>query len=325
MKFSIALITTPKRIRFFDYCVKILLKQSVLPDEVIIIINGLNNKLTLNYCKEFLKNNLEKISKLRVITVAPSTTVGFCRNLAVKISSGDYIIFIDDDVVLDEKWLENIQKCLIYNPDIISGRVEPLCDFETLTLLNKHPYFGEFISVKNYLFMKFRKRLGSSLYVVKGIRGLWTNNLVIKKEFINKIGNFKKILGYLEYDDIGGEDTELKHRAEKYNPLIIYNHSAIVYHRVSKKRLSINYCFKRAWKHGMLYSIILPLNSVIKGFVYNLISIPWYIITNRMESFLALTRALTLFSSIINFNKRINFLNRRLQSIKNVRTRIVEI
>lgn len=322
---SVCVITIPQRMSFFlNYCLASLTGQTIHPNQLIIIINGSNCEKEILPLKYSLKGLVDRGVKVKIVMVQPQVPLGFCRKLAVDFSDNDYVSFIDDDVIVEKNWLSNVAKSLTYEPDILGGRVEPIDQKLWEHFMKKYPFFIEYLFVKNYLLMKFHKKISDGIYLVNGIRGLWTNNLTIRKDFLKKIGNFRPLLGYLE-DDIGGEDTELKHRAIKNNAKMLYNHFAIVYHKVSLSRLSIRYCFKRAWSHGLLYAVIIPLFSIIKGLVYHSLATIWYFIVDRnKEGFLSFMRALTLLSALLHYRKTSRFLDRRIERLKQVRYEVVD-
>lgn len=323
---AVCVITVPERIPFFiKECFPTLIQQSSYPAQLIIIVNGETSgeeTMSLRVISEELANRGVYV---QIILISPQAPVGFCRKLGVEFSSCKYVTFIDDDVVLEKNWLKNIVKSLPYQPDILGGRVEILDQKFWEPFIRKHPFFVEYIFVKNYLLMKFKEKISQNLYIVSGVRGLWTNNLTIRRDFIKEIGNFRSLLGYLG-DHVGGEDTELKHRAIKKNAKILYNHSAIVYHRISPRRLFIRYCFNRAFSHGLLYAIILPLFSIIKSIGYHLLTIMWYFIADRKkEFFLALMRTLTLFSALLYYRRTNKFLERRIDRLRQVKYEIIKL
>lgn len=322
---SVCVITIPQRMSFFlNYCLASLTRQAIHPNQLIIIINGNNCEKEMLLLKYSLKGLVDRGVKVKIVMVQPQVPVGFCRKLAVDLSDSDYVSFIDDDVIVEKDWLSNVAKSSTYEPDILGGRVEPLDQKFWKHFMKKYSFFIEYVSVKNYLLMKFHRKISDDIYLVSGIRGLWANNLTIRKDFLKKIGNFRPLLGYLE-DDVGGEDTELKHRAIKNKAKMLYNHSAIVYHKVSHSRLSIRYCFKRSWSHGLFYAIIIPLFSIIKGIVYNLLTTVWYFIVDRnKEGFLSFMRALALLSALLHYRRIDRFLDRRIERLKQVRYEVVD-
>ncbi|MEM4000673.1 MAG: glycosyltransferase [Saccharolobus sp.] len=322
---SVCIITTSRRIHFFlHYCLKSLIQQISFPHQLIIIINGEINEEEIIALKEYIKTLATQGVRVKIIAIHPLAPVGFCRKLAVEFSDHEYIAFVDDDVILEKNWLNNIISSLTYEPDIVGGRVEILCQRFWEPLIKKYPFFTEYVSVKNYLLMRFHGKISNNIYLVSGIRGLWTNNLTIRRDFLRKIGNFRSLLGYLE-DDVGGEDTELKHRVIRNNAKILYNHSAIVYHRVTPSRLSIRYCFRRAWAHGPFYAITIPLSSIIKGIIYNSLTTIWYLIIDRnKEGILSLTRTLTLLSALLHYRRTSRFLDRRIKRLKQVRYEVID-
>ena len=326
---GLGVITIPTRVNLFREMLRSIFTGSQLPDEVIIVVNGCpNSSIVLDYVK-LLENVKGRRSGpcIRLICLTENVPVGYCRSLILKHSISEYIAMVDDDVILDPLWVENIKCSLKFKPDIVAGRVEmaPNTSREIIEYLRKRPYYNEFVFVSNYEFIKIRCTLSRDIFLIDGIRGIWTNNMVIKKELVKRIGNFNIILGYYK-DDVGGEDTEFKMRARKSNAIFLYNSSAIVYHVINPERLTFSYIFKRAWHHGLLYSCIFPLRQLIKACVGEFLSIFYYLLKDRRkECFLAITRFISILSALFSIRKRNDFIEKRLSAIRKTKYKIITI
>lgn len=84
-------------------CISSLLKQSMLPDEVIIVDSGYDNCL-----EEILKDKFRyALDKIKYIHVRYSSITAQ-KNLAVEHSTGDILFFLDDDVILHEDYIKEV-------------------------------------------------------------------------------------------------------------------------------------------------------------------------------------------------------------------------
>ncbi len=103
MKISVIVPTynRPEELRVF---IKSILKQTVLPDELIIIDDG-----NLNDIPE--KNalmNLNISCVYRKKCKSEKRGVVFSRNIGIEMTTGDIIFLLEDDLFLDDRYIENI-------------------------------------------------------------------------------------------------------------------------------------------------------------------------------------------------------------------------
>lgn len=97
------IIPTYNRPESLKKCILSILEQTVIPNEIIIIDDG-------NLSNIPLKNKLSQagIDCLYVKKDVPGLTES--RNIGVKVSTGEIVFFLDDDVVLFRNYLEEILK-----------------------------------------------------------------------------------------------------------------------------------------------------------------------------------------------------------------------
>ena len=104
-------VVIPTKNRFQDIikCIDSILIQTLLPDEIVIVdasdTQELNSKI-----KEF------KSEKTKFVYVHTKPGLTYQRNVGVKVSSGDIVIFLDDDVILDKNFIKEIMH--IFNDDL---------------------------------------------------------------------------------------------------------------------------------------------------------------------------------------------------------------
>ena len=118
------IIPTRKRIFFLQKCIKSIELQTEKPEEVIIIVHkddqatkmyikNLNTDLFINYYE---------------------TDGGSCkaRNLGIKKAEGEILVFIEDDVILDDNYIENLKnKFQDTGINIVAGYTFDLVDLTT--------------------------------------------------------------------------------------------------------------------------------------------------------------------------------------------------
>lgn len=112
IKTSIVIITYNRKNDLRE-CIDSILNQSYVPDEIIIVDNNSTDG-TENYFKSELKNPLVKYIRLD-----KNLGVAGGRNYGIKQASGDILVFIDDDSLIEPiNAIEKIIKKFEENPEI---------------------------------------------------------------------------------------------------------------------------------------------------------------------------------------------------------------
>lgn len=102
-----------------------ILKQTFLPSEIIVIDDGSNNKSEVLMCT--LKGMFLKMGVELKYVRGRGEGLTAARNKGVKISDGDILLFLDDDVLLDSNYLEEMVK-IYQHPNVLGaqGLIEPV-------------------------------------------------------------------------------------------------------------------------------------------------------------------------------------------------------
>ena len=144
-------------------------------------------------------------------------SAGAARNLGVKLSTQDFIVFIDDDVILPADFCSNYYKAFIDNPmvDGIAGRVEeinqPIAYELPLQFKNKNT--GFLFRPMNYG------------YSLNELADLGSCNMGIKKMAFLSLNGFDESMKRLE-------DSDLSLRFIKNNFRSIYDPSLYLIHKL---------------------------------------------------------------------------------------------
>jgi GT2 family glycosyltransferase len=138
------------------------------------------------------------------------------RNRGAQASSGDWLVFIDDDCLPTQSWLSEIRNS-IAGCDVVEGKT--ICPDKTY-----HPFED----------------------VVENITGdlFWSCNLAVSRSLFERLGGFDE-----DFLIAGGEDLDFAHRLRINKSRIHFASGAIVYHPV--RRLSfvalVNKVFQMHW------------------------------------------------------------------------------
>ena len=116
MKISVV-IPTFNREEHLKNCLSSLLIQTKKPHEILIIDNSDNS-----YAKKVV-NIFEEQFKLQNISLYcfknSKNSGAIARNLGASKAKGDLIAFLDDDVLLDSNYYEEIEKVFLEHPDAL--------------------------------------------------------------------------------------------------------------------------------------------------------------------------------------------------------------
>ena len=178
-------------------------------------------------------------------------------NQAIRRSTGEVLAFLDDDVVVDSSWLEEIENFFQSNRAhcVGQGRIRTglgdAPDPEIRRLLQRYRTIPE---------LEFSNDIGD-LHSLNGA------NIAIRRTVFDRVGYFDERLG----PGASGtsEDVELAQRIRKADMKIAYMHRAIVYHRVDRERLTEKYFKQTHWRQGASRFLMKKRSSA--EIIYNLI------------------------------------------------------
>lgn len=180
MKVS-AIIPTRDRLHHLKTCIKSIESQTEKPDEVVIIVHKEDIKT-----KDFIKN-LESNLRISYFETDGGTCKG--RNLGIKSSNGEVLVFIEDDVILEDKYIENVKKIFLDNSIfVIAGYTFDILDLTTPWFMRK----GEIEYINE-------NRNDEFFQMIINERSKWGYTDSIKRKFIfynltRKLRNFFKLL-----------------------------------------------------------------------------------------------------------------------------------
>ena len=96
-------------------------RQTLVPNELV-IVDGSRDKKT-----DCIIQGRRHTSKYPILYIRSEPNLTIQRNIGILHSSGEYLYFFDDDIVLDSKYLENIQKTFLDDKYLkiggIAGRI----------------------------------------------------------------------------------------------------------------------------------------------------------------------------------------------------------
>lgn len=144
-KISVIIITR-NRAEMLKRCLESLIKQTRLPDEVIVVDNASTDntkKVILSFRK---KLPIRYVQELQI-------GMPYAQNKAIQIANGTLLLMLDDDCEADKFWIEKMVKAHKKYPKAwaIQGRTYSLPPTKAYSLLAE---FNRFISVQNHAKIK---------------------------------------------------------------------------------------------------------------------------------------------------------------------------
>ncbi|MBP7653943.1 glycosyltransferase [Candidatus Dependentiae bacterium] len=245
MSFISVIIPTRNRADRLILALDSLYSQNFEPDkfEIIVVDNGSsdNTKDTAMLFKNKFKNFSYVFEEKKGLHIG--------RNLGMKLSKGNIIAYIDDDVKVGDKWLEGISETF-QNPETALAGGNNFPDFETAPpvwfdkIWNYNEY-GKYVSIFSILDFGNQIKEINPVYV-------WGCNYIIRKNVLMKICGFHpdsmpdELLKYR-----GDGETYVSKEVKKMNYKIMFNPKISVYHFVPQSRMTFEYIRKRCFMQGI--------------------------------------------------------------------------
>jgi len=226
--------------RLYDvlFCIDSLKKQTLLPKEIILVLEP------DPYLIDFYK--LRAPPEIKII-VSNGKGLSHARNTGVQNSIGDFVAFIDDDAYADKEWLE-LLNINYSDPAVIGvgGFVKPLWEIQRPNWLPEEIDWT--VGCSHKMLLKGR-------HPVRNPIGC---NMSFRRMIFEKVGYFDSTIGRYGKQLLSGEEAFFSFRAlaKIPNSTIMYDPRAVVFHKVSRKRASINYVLLRSFYEGYSKGLI---------------------------------------------------------------------
>jgi glucosyl-dolichyl phosphate glucuronosyltransferase len=160
----------------------------------------------------------------------PKQGKSYALNTGIRKASGDVLAFVDDDVIVEPNWLQNLTSPLQDGRTTgTGGRILPAQGFvppDWLALEGPCNLVGALCAYFNP---------GDAPGELK--EPPFGANMAFRKEMFDKYGDFRTDLGPFPNNKIGFEDTEFGRRLMNGGEHLQYVPSAVVYHEVPEYRV----------------------------------------------------------------------------------------
>lgn len=238
---TVIIPTHNPKIEFLRQTLESIQKQTVKDFEVIVVENPVKTEEVKTLIESFSFNKKHVCSELGANNA---------RNKGAELSSGDVLVFIDDDIILSQTLLEKYEAAhKLYNAGVIGGPVRLRYIDGKPTWMNIH--FEGYLAYLDYGtpfgMMPFEVFKEWDLHVP-----LVSANMSFRKSTFNKLGGFEGKEGYVGRALLAPNDElALLTKCSKKSPGMIFVPDAGVSHLIPKERTSEDYLTRRMYGQGM--------------------------------------------------------------------------
>jgi GT2 family glycosyltransferase len=211
---------------------------------VVVVDNGSTDETA-----EMVAHDFRTVGRARTKLVRePRLGKSYAINKGVQETSGDILVFVDDDHRVSEGFLDAVVRCVEQEPTYrcYCGRILPDWDgTEPRWVHDQERYPIRPFPIPTY-------DLGERHVDVKEGRFLpGAGNLIIRRQLFDQTGGFDVALGPVGHNLHGGEDIDFVLRLLRTGEPIRYIPDAIQYHYVDHARLVLKYLLKKAYLRSL--------------------------------------------------------------------------
>lgn len=166
-------------------------------------------------------------------TVEPEQGLSAARNRGIKEAKGEFIVYIDDDALVDTWYLRTIYEYMVAHPEIsaVGGPIIPLYETkepEWMTRYTKELLCG-------YLYFGDQER------TFPGDRYPGGGNAAYRAEVFQKVGLFNTALGRKGNSLMGAEEKDIFDKMQAQKMRFMYLPRMILHHIIPQKKLERDY------------------------------------------------------------------------------------
>ena len=244
MRISV-LIATFNRAALLDDCLAHVGRQRFeRGDEVIVVDNG-----STDATGDVIRRHARRfpVPLRAMVEQRPGKSFAIARGLSA--AGGDVFAFTDDDVAVDESWLDALRTAMTAEVALVGGRVLPRWERRPPRWLSGAALEG---------------RLAAPLALADygptpgalGARTAMGGNMAVRREIVAQLGGFDENLGSVRGTLMTGEDHEFSLRVQAAGFRAIYEPSAVVFHRIPASRMRLAFFLRWFFWSGIANATI---------------------------------------------------------------------
>ena len=238
MKLSVV-VCTYNRDRYIYECLSCLVKNKFQGEWELLLVDNNSTDNTKNECERFVVDYTP--SNYRYIKET-NQGLSYARNRGIAESSGDWVVFLDDDAYVSESYLSTLSYWLTRYPEAgaFGGAIEPV--FEDIEPKWINPWSLSFVSALN---------LGDEPCLFEANKYPIGANMGISRATIDLVGVFNTSLGRTGDNLLGGEEKDMFSRIRQLNIPIVYFPNIKVEHCIPPKRTTKEFIAKMGYGIGI--------------------------------------------------------------------------
>ncbi|HEV2304691.1 MAG TPA: glycosyltransferase [Candidatus Acidoferrales bacterium] len=168
----------------------------------------------------------------------PKQGLSFARNAGIRRAQGAIIAFTDDDVIVDPRWLVELNDAFAHFDCIaVAGRIVPIWNQPRPAWLEMEDHQA----VVHFDLGQLPKEIDSPPVGA---------NMAFRRIAFEKYGLFQARLGVNKREIAGSEDDEIGKRLLRVGEKIAYAPKAVIYHPVESHRLTKSYLLRWHYSQG---------------------------------------------------------------------------
>lgn len=208
------------------------------PCDVLVVDNNSKDN-TKAVCEEFASAGLRRV-------LEPVAGLSQARNAGLAATVSELVVFIDDDVAVRAKWLEELV-APFSKPDVavVGGELEPVWEIPRPDWLQ--PRWAHFYSVELRWSKKTRE--------ISGAEWLCEGNIAFRRQPLLAAGGFPTHLGRVGSLLLSGDGIVVE-AIQKSGGRAIFCPSSVVDHFISADRIAPKWLIRRAFWQGVTSSVV---------------------------------------------------------------------
>ena len=232
------IICTYNREKYIYECLSRLANNSEQKGWEIVLVNNNSTDNTAVECKRF-EADFPNVNYHYFIETQQG--LSFARNRGIAESKGEWLVFLDDDAMVEQNYIANLQSDISNHPEAAAfgGPIEPFFEGETPRWLS--PWSMGFVSAID---------LGDKVISFATNKYPIGANMGIRRDVIEQIGVFNTTLGRIGNNLLGGEEKDIFSRIRESQLPILYFPDIKVKHCIPPKRTTPEFIAKLGYGVG---------------------------------------------------------------------------
>lgn len=225
------------QLAYTKLCLESIEKYTRSPYELIMVDNGSSDG-TRAYLEEYAS------TRANVRLILNDKNLGFAagNNQGIEIASGEYVLFLNNDVIVTQGWLERMKRHMLQHPAV--GMVGPMSNYVAGSQQVETTYGKDLDKMQDYAATFAEEHAGEAFYVPRLIGFC----LLVKKEVLDLIGGFdpKYKMGNFEDDDICLRSMITCHLHIQAGDVFIHHFGSVTFKAHS---IDLDKLMKENWKY----------------------------------------------------------------------------